>query len=88
MMGLGATAGVAGEAGPDGEAGHRMTSGAGGRYPSDECGRLVLEWRRQLSMMILASARLEKISPLSGSSRSLELTLSQQPFSQGTPGSM
>ena len=42
IAGLGATAGVAGEAAPDGEAGHWMASGAGGRYPSDECGRLVL----------------------------------------------
>ena len=35
-------AGMAGGAAPDGEAGHWMTSGAGGRYPKDECGRLVL----------------------------------------------
>ena len=31
MTGLGATAGVAGKAAPDGEAGHEMTAGAGGR---------------------------------------------------------
>jgi hypothetical protein len=42
MTGLGATVGAGGEAGPDGEACHEMTSGVGGRYPSDECGRLVL----------------------------------------------
>jgi hypothetical protein len=57
MTELGATAGVAGEAAPDGEAGHEMTSGAGVRYPS-ECGRFVLKCRRQLSMTIFASARL------------------------------
>ena len=42
MIGLGATAGEAGEAGPGCEAGHGTASGAGGLYPSDECGRTVL----------------------------------------------
>jgi len=30
------------------------TSGAGGLYPSEACGLIVLWWRRQLSMMIWA----------------------------------
>ena len=42
----------------------------------------------QLSITILASARLWKISPFKSSSRSFALKLSQQPFSQGDPGSM
>lgn len=33
MTGLGATAGVAGEAAPDDVAGHEMTAGAGGQWP-------------------------------------------------------
>jgi hypothetical protein len=57
MTALGATAGMASEAPPVGEAGHWMTSGAGERYSGDECGRWVLQWQRQLSMMILALAR-------------------------------
>ena len=46
------------------------TSGAGGTEPRDECGRRVLSCRRQPSMRILASWSVEKISPLSSSSRS------------------
>lgn len=57
MTGLGATTGLAGEAAPDDEAGHQMTAGAGGRYPTDEYGRLVLSWRCQFSTTIFASAR-------------------------------
>ena len=35
MIGLGATVGVAGEAGPGCEAGHGTASGVGGSYPTD-----------------------------------------------------
>lgn len=42
MTGLGATVEVAGVEGAVGEAGHCTASGDGGRWPSDECGRLVL----------------------------------------------
>src|SRR5829696_7093404 len=70
MTGRSATAGVAGGAGRGSPAGHSTTSGAGGTEPSDECGRMVLSWRRQPSMTTLASWSVEKISPLSSSSRS------------------
>ncbi len=39
-----------------------MGSGAGGRHSKDECGRICLQCRRQLSMMIWASLSEEKIS--------------------------
>ena len=46
------------------------TSGAGGREPSEACGRTVLLCLLQLSMMICASRSEGKISPSSNSSRS------------------
>src|ERR687897_161603 len=70
MIGRSATAGVAGGAGRGSAAGHSTTSGAGGTEPRDEWGRRVLSGRRQPSMTTLASWSVEKISPLSSSSRS------------------
>jgi hypothetical protein len=64
------------------------TSGAGGVHRRAECGRRALEWRRQPLIGIWASRSEQKISPLSGSSRSFELKLSTWPVSQGEPGSM
>ena len=65
-----------------------IASGAGGRYPSDECGLAVLEWFRHRSISTRASSSVVKISALSNSSRSFPLKLSMYPFSQGEPGSM
>jgi hypothetical protein len=42
MMGFSAIAYAAGGSDPAGFEGHAMASGAGGLYPSDECGRWVL----------------------------------------------
>ena len=42
MIGFGAMAGAAGEAGPRSRAGHCTASEAGGLYANDECGRSVL----------------------------------------------
>ena len=59
MVGLAAS--VGGVAGPGCAAARAVmagmkTSGAGGVYPSEPCGRTVLKCRRQLSTMIFASA--------------------------------
>jgi hypothetical protein len=70
-----------------GRAGKKV-SGAGGRNPSDERGRMVLSCCRHASVAILASSSVWKISPLRSSSQGLPLKLSQQPFSQGQPDSI
>jgi hypothetical protein len=49
------------------------TSGAGGLYPSEACGLIVLWWRRQLSMMIWA---LRKRSPLAAAATSQMASIS------------
>jgi hypothetical protein len=56
-----------------GETAAITASGAGGRYPSDECGRTALQWRRHVSTSTSASFSVQEILPL---------TLSQQPLSQ------
>lgn len=65
-----------------------IVSGAGGRSPSELCGRTVLSFLRKDSISTLASFTVWKISPFSSSSRSLPLKLSTDPFSHGLPGSM
>lgn len=41
---------------PEGSHGVVAVSGAGERYPNELCGRIVLQWRRQTSIRIFASA--------------------------------
>jgi hypothetical protein len=66
----------------------RRNFGAGGRYPSERCGRTVLESLRQRSISTLASSRVSNTSRTRSSSHSFPLKLSAYPFSQGDPGSM
>ena len=64
------------------------TKRCGERYPSELCGRSVLDSRRKSSITTRASVRVQSCSRLRHSSRKREWNDSTKPFSQGLAGVM